>query len=62
MPTNPQWNCSRVADFLAELEELCKRYDLDVGGVGDALADHIENCDACNRATEELEDRLKLFT
>lgn len=61
MPDEKQWNCSRVADLFAELETLFKKYGLDVEGVGDALVDHIENCDACDHRSKEFGDRLRLF-
>lgn len=58
MPANPQWNCSRVADFLADLDALLRKHGLDAEDVKEGLIEHCEDCDVCERAQEAFEQKF----
>lgn len=54
----PDWDCNRTADFLTELEDLCKRYGLDKEDISKALQEHIDGCQDCADKVEKFEEKF----
>jgi cupin superfamily acireductone dioxygenase involved in methionine salvage len=53
------WDCNRTADFLTELDDLCKRYGLDKDDVIKAMEDHKNSCRSCNDKIEKFIDKYE---